>query len=96
MLLDLYTPEGDALRGTPWQVYPRPQMRRDSYLNLNGAWDFAVNYENQGQIRVPFCPESALSAFGKHFEEGSLLGYSRTFTLPEGFKIGRASCRERV
>ena len=38
MLLDLYTPEGEALRGTPWQVYPRPQMKRDSYLNLNGKW----------------------------------------------------------
>ena len=92
MLVDLLTSQGEALldgKQTPWDVYPRPQMRRDSYLNLNGAWDFAVNYENQGQIRVPFCPESALSAFGKHFEEGSLLGYSRTFTLPEAFNRGR-------
>ena len=67
MPIDLLTKQGEALLPSaekPWQVYPRPQMRRDSYLNLNGAWDFAVNYENQGQIRVPFCPESALSAFG--------------------------------
>ena len=92
MLVDLKTKQGLQLldsRETPWVVYPRPQMRRDSYLNLNGCWDFHVNYENQGQIRVPFCPESCLSGFGIHYEEGSMLQYSRTFTLPEGFCKGR-------
>ena len=92
MLVDLMTKQGSALlasRETPWQVYPRPQMRRDSYLNLNGGWDFTVNYEPRGQIRLPFCPESKLSGFGKHFEEGSILGYGRSFTLPEGFRRGR-------
>ena len=92
MLMELMTRHGADLlesRENPWQVYPRPQMRRDSYLNLNGCWDFHVNYENQGQIRVPFCPESRLSGFGKHYEEGSLLQYSRSFTLPEGFNRGR-------
>ena len=39
----LTTPRGETLSGTPWQVYPRPQMRRDSYINLNGEWDFAVS-----------------------------------------------------
>ena len=86
---DLMTAAGENLRGTPWQVYPRPQMRRERFLNLNGAWDFSVNYEKMGQIRVPFCPESRLSAIGKHFEEGSLLCYQRTFRLPEGFQKGR-------
>ena len=86
---DLMTAAGENLRGTPWQVYPRPQMRRESFLNLNGAWDFSVNFEKMGQIRVPFCPESRLSAIGKHFEEGSLLCYQRTFRLPEGFQKGR-------
>ena len=92
MLVDLLTPQGEELlssKETPWEVYPRPQMRRDSYLNLNGCWDLLVNYENQGQIRVPFCPESSLSGFSKHYEEGSLLQYCRTFTLPEGFRKGR-------
>ena len=42
MLRDLYTPRGEALTGTPWEKYPRPQMKRDSYINLNGEWDFAV------------------------------------------------------
>ena len=92
MLVDLLTPQGEQLLASnekPWDIYPRPQMRRDSFLNLNGNWDFLVNYERQGQIRVPFCPESKLSGFGKHYEEGSLLQYCRSFTLPEGFRRGR-------
>ena len=43
MLHDLYTPEGETLTGTPWDIYPRPQLKRDSYVNLNGIWDFAVS-----------------------------------------------------
>ena len=92
MLVDLMTKRGEELlssREMPWNVYPRPQMKRESYINLNGAWDFSVNYERQGQIRVPFCPESSLSALGKHYEEGSVLQYSRNFTLPEGWNRGR-------
>ncbi|MBQ9148176.1 MAG: glycoside hydrolase family 2 [Oscillospiraceae bacterium] len=89
MLVDLTTKAGETLSGTPWTVYPRPQMKRDSYLNLNGAWEFSVNYENMGHIRVPFCPESRLSGIGRHFDEGSILSYTRSFTLPEGFNRGR-------
>ena len=89
MLHDLMTTAGENLKGTPWTVYPRPQMKRDSYLNLNGAWDFSANYEKMGQIRVPFCPESQLSCIGKHFDEGSILCYTRTFCLEDGFNKGR-------
>jgi beta-galactosidase/beta-glucuronidase len=92
MLVDLMTERGEELlssRQTPWAIYPRPQMRRDSFLNLNGDWEFSVNYESQGKIRIPFCPESKLSAIGKHYEEDSLLSYTRTFALPEDFKRGR-------
>ncbi len=89
MLHDLMTTVGENLKGTPWTVYPRPQMKRESYLNLNGAWDFSADYESMGQIRVPFCPESKLSCIGKHFEEGSLLCYKRAFRLEEGFHKGR-------
>ena len=88
-MIDLMTTAGENLNGTPWTVYPRPQMKRDSYINLNGGWDFAVDCEKQGQIRIPFCPESKLSGIGKHFDEGSLLCYNRRFTLPEGFNKGR-------
>ena len=94
MLQQLYTTRGEKLTGTPWQVYPRPQMKRDSYINLNGEWDFSTrdkrfpkNYEKK--ICVPFCPESALSGIKEHFPEGNALCYRRFFTLPEGFNKGR-------
>jgi len=88
----LFTAHGEALAGTPWTVYPRPQMRRDSYINLNGDWEFSTNYgepEGTATIRVPFCPESALSGVGKHFPEGAWLCYTRKLVLPEGFNRGR-------
>ena len=94
MLQTLTTPRGETLSGTPWQAYPRPQMRRDSYINLNGEWDFAVSSGKPEtfdmRITVPFCPESRLSGIGRHFEEGAPLWYRRRFLLPEGFR------RERV
>ena len=94
MLNDLYTAAGETLEGTPWQVYPRPQMRRESYLNLNGWWDFDVgNFrfpaEYTRKILVPFCPESILSGIHEHFPEASALCYRRYFTLPQGFNRGR-------
>ena len=88
-MVDLMTKAGENLTGTPWNVYPRPQMKRDNWMNLNGAWDFSVNYENMGQILVPFCPESKLSKIGAHYDEGSALSYTKTFKLPAGFNRGR-------
>ena len=42
-MVDLMTYEGENLSGQPWDVYPRPQMRRDSFLNLNGEWELIDN-----------------------------------------------------
>ena len=89
MLNELTTTAGETLRGMPWQVHPHPQMKREDWLNLNGAWDFSVDYEKKGSIRVPFCPESKLSGIGAHFDEGSILCYTRNFRLPEGWDKGR-------
>ena len=92
MLQQLYTEYEENRKDTPWMVYPRPQMKRDPYINLNGNWDFSTNYgepEGVSAITVPFCPESALSGVGKHFPEGTWLCYSRKITLPEGFNRGR-------
>ena len=88
MLNKLMTTAGEGFCGTPWTVYPRPQMKREKWLNLNGEWDFSVDYEKKGSIRVPFCPESKLSGIESHFEEGSLLCYNRTFCLPEAWRNG--------
>ena len=98
MPIDLMTARGQALLDsgeTPWQVYPRPQMKRDSYVNLNGRWDFTVSpvpelpetYDKE--ILVPFCPESQLSGLKFHPEDGNYLFYRRRFTLPEGFRKNR-------
>ena len=90
MLQELTTVRGEALTGTPWTVYPRPRMKRDSYLNLNGTWDLSAgNPERVFAIQVPFCPESALSGVKEHFAEGTILTYRRRFTLPEGFNRGK-------
>ena len=91
MFCHLTTPEGDRVSDRPWQAYPRPQLRRDSWLNLNGMWEFAVQDTDQPPtsydrtIRVPFCPESQLSGIHTHFPEGSYLFYRRRFSLPEHF-----------
>jgi len=39
---ELYTVEGENLPSVPWDVYPRPQLRRENWQNLNGSWDFTV------------------------------------------------------
>ena len=43
MLNKLMTTAGEGFCGTPWAVYPRPQMKREKWLNLNGEWDFSVD-----------------------------------------------------
>jgi len=78
----LYTDEGLNLPEIPWNVYPRPQLKRDSFFCLNGKWDIiAENF--LGNIMVPFCPESLLSGVLKEFN-GEII-YKRNFSLPENF-----------
>ena len=91
MLQELNTIHGKNLTGTPWDVYPRPQMRRDSWQNLNGSWEFAVGEPNFAgkAIQVPFCPESRLSGIGEHYPEGMALWYRRRVMLPENWRKNR-------
>ena len=89
----LLTPAGECLPAVPWNVYPRPQMVRDSFLCLNGAWELTVSHRGQtlysGDILVPFSPETLLSGVHRQFPDGSTLCYRRTFSLPDGFDRGR-------
>ena len=91
----LYTPEGEMLleRGEahiPWNTYPRPHLRRQSYFCLNGYWEFALSESGEipalwkERIRVPFVPQSSLSGIGKAIPQSSTLCYRRTFSLPCG------------
>ncbi len=74
----------------PWNVYPRPQLKRDNWTNLNGQWDYAITAMTSaaaptrydGKILVPFAVESSLSGVKKLVKENEYLWYRRTFTTP--------------
>lgn len=77
----------------PHPEYPRPQMKREQWLNLNGQWDYAIRYKDEdkplkyaGKILVPFAVESSLSGVGKPVGDQNVLWYHRTFTVPASMK----------
>jgi beta-galactosidase/beta-glucuronidase len=88
-------------KNIPRPEYPRPQMVRENWLNLNGEWDFEVDYGCSGKDRkwfereslkdkiiVPFCPESELSGIGnKDFMR--TVWYRKEFEVPGDWRIGR-------
>lgn len=70
--------------------YPRPALVRDSYLNLNGIWQYGINKSREltnynGDIVVPFSPEAPLSGVNHILRPDEFLHYKKEFTLPEGF-----------
>ncbi len=73
-----------------WSEYPRPQMVRNEWTNLNGLWDYSILPKDQqsipvamqGKILVPFAVESALSGVGKTVGKDSILWYKKTVTIP--------------
>lgn len=77
----------------PWPEYPRPQLVRADWQNLNGLWDYvilpkgsAVPDAFEGRILVPYAIESALSGVQKSVGDEQELWYHRTFTVPLGWK----------
>ena len=75
--------------------YPRPQLQRNGWQNLNGLWQYAILPKAegevmpsafQGNILVPFCIESALSGVGKTVGKDSVLWYSTTFNIASKIK----------
>lgn len=76
------------------EEYPRPNMVRDSYINLNGEWDYCISKskvieEYEGKILVPFSPETELSGVKKILQPDEYLHYKRIFILPENYKKDR-------
>ena len=84
----LTTPWGEKVTSQDaWREYPRPQMVRSGWTNLNGDWDYAVTSVTNtpgrptawdGKIRVPFAIESALSGVGRLLQPDEFLWYTRT------------------
>jgi hypothetical protein len=74
---------------TVWAEYPRPQLARPSWVNLNGLWNYAVTQKQTtppahwgGQILVPFPIESALSGVGQTLQPNQILWYEHQFHCP--------------
>ena len=76
----------------PLPAYPRPQMVRADWMNLNGLWNYAItevsatSFEADGQILVPFALESSLSGVGKRITKDDALWYEREFSIPKKWK----------
>ena len=96
-----WKPVGENIR-TPWAEevdpscplpeYPRPQMVRADWMNLNGLWNYSilgkddVASSQEGRILVPFAIESSLSGVGRRLAKDETLVYEREFTLPKKWK----------
>lgn len=79
-----------------WREYPRPQMVRKDWLNLNGLWKYAITeavaYRPntfEENILVPFCIQSPLSGVQRNVTSGQRLWYRRLFDLPESWRDRR-------
>lgn len=65
--------------------YPRPNLQRDSFINLNGYWEYAFTLDSKpptvfdGKILVPFSPESELSGVRRHLKPTEYLWYQKQF-----------------
>ncbi|WP_114778582.1 glycoside hydrolase family 2 protein [Botryobacter ruber] len=97
-----WKPVGDKLKtrwakdvspANAWQEYPRPQLVRDDWQNLNGLWEYAIRKKGlpqpaqfDGKILVPYAVESSLSGVGKPLLPDQELWYRTTFETPASWR----------
>jgi beta-galactosidase/beta-glucuronidase len=90
----LITPWTDQVNTElPLPEYPRPQLARSSFLNLNGKWRYRITKDPEdtsfdGDILVPFSPESSLSGVSRVVQPDEYLIYDRQVKLPKDFNQG--------
>ena len=88
---DLMTKWGrEVTPDNAWRSYPRPQLKRERWLNLNGLWDYAIAKDSatqpmrmDGQILVPYPVESKLSRVARKVTPDDRIWYRRSFTVPQ-------------
>ena len=78
-----------------WTEYPRPQLQRKEWMNLNGLWLYSIrNYDtdylkpeyHDGKILVPFSLESSLSGVMGTLLENQCLWYEKVFKIPKSWE----------
>ena len=76
-----------------WQEYPRPQLQRADWMNLNGLWSYAIKDQSvmnttefDGLILVPFPVESSLSGVMKNLSQTEVLFYEKSVRIPDSWK----------
>ena len=97
-----WAPKGDKIKTkwaekidpkNVWPEYPRPQLERKDWLNLNGPWyyslrepDFLKPEKHDGHILVPFSLESSLSGVMKSVTDKQVIWYEKEFEIPKDWK----------
>ena len=94
----LMTPWSGKMTEPPWSEYPRPQLQRDTWRNLNGLWrcrivgnemrpheagEMVEVRESDRPILVPFCLESTLGGVRHKLEPNEELWYYRAFDMED-------------
>ncbi|MDE6983869.1 MAG: hypothetical protein K2O99_04945, partial [Lachnospiraceae bacterium] len=87
----LFTPWGEQIAQEQTEVvlteYPRPQLARKNYTILNGIWKYAITKDDvrpvlwDGDIRVPFSPETYLSGVQRQLKPDEYLWYERRLVI---------------
>ena len=105
LLLCAWTPAGQNMKTVWGEAltadhvhaeYPRPQMVRGDWQSLNGLWQYAIVPQDapqpeayDGEILVPFCPESSLSGVGGTVGAQNALWYRTEVSVPSSWRRSR-------